>query len=197
MAINKLTPKLSLDGIWRGAYGEDCGSPVRFADVAHLPEIEAAVPGTMESDMEKAGVLPEIYRGENVLLTQDVENFHYCLSRTFDYEPGDTDDVLVFEGLDCFADIFIDGVKIGENNNMLVSGEFKQKPEFAKYNRVEIPEEEAYAANCIWVNGTVIVPEGYPAVEKAVRDLGYRVLLVDTSEYRKVDGGLSCLSLRF
>ena len=65
------------------------------------------------------------------------------------------------------------------------------------FHTVEIPEEEAYAANCIWVNGTVIVPMGYPAVEKAVRDLGYKVLLVDTSEYRKVDGGLSCLSLRF
>ncbi len=89
------------------------------------------------------------------------------------------------------------GVNYLENGNMLVSGEFVTKPEFAKYNRVEIPDEEAYAANCIWVNGTVIVPEGYPAVEKAVRDLGYKVLLVDTSEYRKVDGGLSCLSLRF
>ena len=89
------------------------------------------------------------------------------------------------------------GVNYLENNNMLVSGEFVQKPEFAKYNRVEIPEEEAYAANCIWVNGTVIVPEGYPEVEAAVRGLGYRVLLVDTSEYRKLDGGLSCLSLRF
>ena len=89
------------------------------------------------------------------------------------------------------------GVNYLENNNMLVSGEFVTKPEFAKYNRVEIPEEEAYAANCIWVNGTVIVPQGYPAVEKAVRDLGYPVLLVDTSEFRKLDGGLSCLSLRF
>ena len=45
--------------------------------------------------------------------------------------------------------------------------------------------------------GTVIVPMGFPAVEKAVRDLGYPVILVDTSEYRKLDGGLSCLSLRF
>ena len=89
------------------------------------------------------------------------------------------------------------GVNYLENGNMLVSGEFVAKPEFQKYNLVEIPEEEAYAANCIWVNGTVIVPEGYPAVEKAVRDLGYKVLLVDTSEYRIVDGGLSCLSLRF
>lgn len=89
------------------------------------------------------------------------------------------------------------GVNYLENGNLLVSGEFVDKPDFAGYHRIEIPEEEAYAANCIWVNGTVIVPEGYPAVEKAVRDLGYRVLLVDTSEYRKLDGGLSCLSLRF
>ena len=89
------------------------------------------------------------------------------------------------------------GVNYIENNNMLVSGEFIDKPDFAKYNKIVIPEEEAYAANCIWVNDTVIVPEGYPAVEKAVKEAGYKVLLVDTSEYRKLDGGLSCLSLRF
>lgn len=89
------------------------------------------------------------------------------------------------------------GVNYLENGNMLVSGEFVNKPEFAKYNRIEIPQEEAYAANCIWVNGTVIVPKGYPAVEAAVRGAGYPVILVDTSEYRKLDGGLSCLSLRF
>ena len=80
---------------------------------------------------------------------------------------------------------------------MLVSGEFVTKPEFDKYHKIQIPEEEAYAANCIWVNGKVIVPEGYPGVKKAVEDAGYEVLLVDTSEYRKLDGGLSCLSLRF
>lgn len=89
------------------------------------------------------------------------------------------------------------GVNYLEDNNMLVSGEFIDKPDFAKYNKVVIPEEEAYAANCIWVNDTVIVPDGYPAVLKAVQDLGYKTLIVDTSEYRKLDGGLSCLSLRF
>ena len=89
------------------------------------------------------------------------------------------------------------GVNYLENGNMLVAGEFVDKPDFAKYNRVEIPVEEAYAANCIWVNGTVIVPDGFPAVKAAVESLGYPVLLVDTSEFRKIDGGLSCLSLRF
>ena len=79
----------------------------------------------------------------------------------------------------------------------IVSGEFIDKPDFAQYNKIVVPEDEAYGANCIWVNGTVIVAEGYPTVLKAVQDLGYKTLVVDTSEYRKVDGGLSCLSLRF
>lgn len=89
------------------------------------------------------------------------------------------------------------GVNYIENNNMLVSGEFITKPDFEKYNKIIIPQEEAYAANCIWMNGTVIVPEGYPAVYEAVKNAGYDIILVDTSEYRKLDGGLSCLSLRF
>lgn len=89
------------------------------------------------------------------------------------------------------------GVNYIEDNNMLVSGEFIDKPDFAQYNKIVVPEDEAYGANCIWVNGTVIVAEGYPTVLKAVQDLGYKTLVVDTSEYRKVDGGLSCLSLRF
>ena len=89
------------------------------------------------------------------------------------------------------------GVNYLENNKMLVSGEFVDKPEFAQYERIVIPDEEAYAANCIWMNGTVIVPEGYPAVLEAVKGAGYPVLTVDTSEFRKIDGGLSCLALRF
>ena len=80
---------------------------------------------------------------------------------------------------------------------MLVSGEFIEKPDFAQYNKVVVPETRPTAPTAFWVNGTVIVPEGYPTVLKAVQDLGYKTLVVDTSEYRKVDGGLSCLSLRF
>lgn len=89
------------------------------------------------------------------------------------------------------------GVNYIENNNMLVSGEFVTKPEFEKYNKILIPEGEEYAANCIWMNGKVIVPEGYPGVAKLVEEAGYEVILCDTSEFRKLDGGLSCMSLRF
>ena len=89
------------------------------------------------------------------------------------------------------------GVNYLENEILLTAGEFVEKQEFISYHRIVIPEEEAYAANCIWVNDTVIIPEGYPAVLDAVRSCGYRTLTVDTSEFRKLDGGLSCLSLRF
>lgn len=89
------------------------------------------------------------------------------------------------------------GLSYIENNNLLISGEFVDMPEFKDFNKILVPEEEAYGANCIWVNGHVLVPEGYPTVQKAIEDLGYIVDVVDTSEYRKIDGGLSCLSLRF
>lgn len=89
------------------------------------------------------------------------------------------------------------GVNYIEDNNMLVSGEFIEKADFKGYNKIIIPQEEAYASNCIWMNGTVIVPQGYPIVEEKIAAAGYPVILVDTSEYKKLDGGLSCLSLRF
>ena len=89
------------------------------------------------------------------------------------------------------------GLAYLENNNLLVAGEFVENPIFKDFNKVVIDENESYSANCIWMNGTVIVPEGYEKTKKAIEELGYKIIEVDTSEYRKIDGGLSCLSLRF
>ena len=38
---------------------------------------------------------------------------------------------------------------------------------------------------------------GQKKKKKAIEDKGFKIITVDTSEYRKLDGGLSCLSLRF
>ncbi len=89
------------------------------------------------------------------------------------------------------------GLAYLENNNLLVAGEFVDKEDFAKFNKIEITTDEAYSANCIWVNEKVLVPAGYEKTKKAIENAGYEVILVDTSEYKKLDGGLSCLSLRF
>ena len=62
---------------------------------------------------------------------------------------------------------------------------------------VEVPKGEDYAANCIRVNGAVLMAQGFPETAALVRGLGHDVLVIDVSEYRKMDGGLSCLSVRW
>lgn len=89
------------------------------------------------------------------------------------------------------------GVAYLEHNNLIVSGEFVNKPEFAGFNKIVVPNKEAYAANCIWVNDTVLVPAGYPVTARKISDLGYSVVEIEMTEFQKLDGGLSCLSLRF
>ena len=89
------------------------------------------------------------------------------------------------------------GLSYIENNNLLIGGEFLENPAFSHFHHIEVAAEEEYSANCIWVNGKVLVPAGFLQTQKAIESLGYEVLTVDTSEYRKIDGGLSCLSLRF
>ena len=89
------------------------------------------------------------------------------------------------------------GVSYLENNNLLVTGEFKYHPEFQKYNLILIDGEEKYAANSLWINNNVLVPQGFPITKSKIEVLGYQTIEVDVSEFRKLDGGLSCLSLRF
>jgi len=84
-----------------------------------------------------------------------------------------------------------------EDNNLLACGEFLSKPEFQQYNLLRVDHEEAYAANSVWVNGTVLVPAGFPKTSNLIASAGYKVREVDVSEFQKLDGGLSCLSLRF
>lgn len=62
---------------------------------------------------------------------------------------------------------------------------------------IAVPREEAYAANCVRVNEAVLLARGYPRVTRALLDAGLPTVTLDMSEFRKMDGGLSCLSLRF
>ncbi|MDX2419305.1 MAG: arginine deiminase family protein [Xanthomonadales bacterium] len=84
-----------------------------------------------------------------------------------------------------------------ENNNLLACGEFLNKPEFQRYRLLKIDTDEAYAANSVWINGTVLTPRGFPKSKALIKSAGYTIREVDVSEFQKLDGGLSCLSLRF
>ena len=89
------------------------------------------------------------------------------------------------------------GLSYLENNMLVICGEFKSDPIFSGFDHIEIPESESYAANCIWVNDNVLIPAGYPLSKEKISSTGYKVIEVDVSEFKKLDGGLSCLSLRY
>ncbi len=65
------------------------------------------------------------------------------------------------------------------------------------YDLIRVAPTEAYAANCIRVNDHVLLAAGYPLLLATLEARGYRVATLPMSEFRKMDGGLSCLSLRF
>ena len=64
------------------------------------------------------------------------------------------------------------------------------------FERIEVAKDEAYAANCVRVNDTVLIAAGYPRLAERLDGLGYALRTLEVSEFRKMDGGLSCLSIR-
>lgn len=82
-------------------------------------------------------------------------------------------------------------------NRMLVIDELKRLKQLSDYELLDVDSAEAYAANCLRVNNSVLVAAGYPLLCRKLQKLGYETVALEMSEFEKMDGGLSCLSLRF
>jgi dimethylargininase len=89
------------------------------------------------------------------------------------------------------------GVSYIGAGTLVVMAEMAANEEFCKYQKIVVPLEESYAANCVWVNGRILMAEGYPHLRAALVKSGFTVMALEMSEFQKMDGGLSCLSLRF
>ena len=68
---------------------------------------------------------------------------------------------------------------------------------FFSYDLIRLNSGEEYAANCLSLNGGVLIANGFPLIKQELDHLGYQTIALDMSEFQKMDGGLSCLSLRF
>ncbi|CAI1631892.1 dimethylarginine dimethylaminohydrolase family protein [Serratia proteamaculans] len=82
-------------------------------------------------------------------------------------------------------------------NTLLLTEDYQHHPAFSGFNSIVIPEAESYAGNTLWINDTLITPQGYPQTLAQIEKLGMPIVQLDTSEFKKMDGGLTCLSLRF
>jgi len=97
------------------------------------------------------------------------------------------DDVLHFKSDCCVLD----------SNTILATSRLAGAECFAKFRVLTVPAGEEAAANSIRVNDTVLVPAGFPATAELLTREGYSVATVSVSQAALLDGGLSCMSLRF
>ena len=80
---------------------------------------------------------------------------------------------------------------------LLMVETFPPHEEFRRYELTYLSSVEQYAANCVALNGKILVAAGFDTMKKHLEDLGYQTIALEMSEFEKMDGGLSCLSLRF
>ncbi len=83
---------------------------------------------------------------------------------------------------------------LGENHVLLAEGCFDTNV-LKGYSRVVVPRGEKYAADCLAVNGAVLIAKGNPKTKMLIEREGFAVKELDMSEFRKGDGALTCLSI--
>jgi dimethylargininase len=80
---------------------------------------------------------------------------------------------------------------------LLATAEYASNALLAGYEIVVVPTGEEYAANTLRIGDHLLTPAGFPGTRAALERTGRSIVEIDLSEMRKMDGGLTCLSLRF
>jgi dimethylargininase len=180
----------------------------RCAIVAHpgaasrrgeVPEVEVVLSGLYENVERIAS--PGTLDGGDVL--QVGNHFYVGLTRRTNREgAGQLAEILrghgfgaSFVGVHRFLHLKTGVAHLG-GKDLLVAGELVARDEFDGFDEIIVTPEEEYCANCIRVNSHVLVPAGCEKTREEIARRGYDVIELEMSEFQKLDGGLSCLSLR-
>ena len=93
------------------------------------------------------------------------------------------------------------GLHLKSDIAYLGNGNYISTPVFSKIahpaNTIVLDPDEYYSANCLRVNDYLLIAKGFPKSKRKILELGYNIIELDMSEFRKMDGGLTCLSLLF
>ena len=89
------------------------------------------------------------------------------------------------------------GVSYLGEKRVLVTDALAGEKQLDGFEIVNVSEGEEYAANCIRVNDYLLIAAGFPKLRNKLEALGHNIIELEMSEFQKMDGGLSCLSLRF
>lgn len=84
-----------------------------------------------------------------------------------------------------------------DEQNILVTEKYANNEVFSGLNKIIVPKAEIYAANALSINGSIIIANGFPQTEKILKEHSYDTIKLQTTEFAKCDGALTCLSLLF
>lgn len=114
---------------WTLFFGiQDENAPQNPSELAKsgFEKIKAKVPGNVEIDLQKAGIIENPEKGDNVWDLRKYETYQWWYQRSFQKPEIKTGQrlELCFEGIDCIADIWLNNKKIARTENMFVEHHF-------------------------------------------------------------------------
>ena len=89
------------------------------------------------------------------------------------------------------------GVNYVGKNCILVTQDFANQEALNQYDKIVVDKDEEYSANTLWLNDHLLMPKGFPGTKTKLKSMGLPIIELDVSEMQKMDGGLTCLSIRF
>jgi len=92
---------------------------------------------------------------------------------------------------------FKSSVNYAGKNSILVTQDSANHEALSGYDKIVVEKEEEYAANTLWINDHLLMPRGFPGTKIKLKSLGLPIIELDVTEMQKMDGGLTCLSIRF
>ena len=118
--------KINLSGKWNLIYVKN-KIYTRDGETSSIEElkrrgyerIDATVPGNLEIDLERAGKIDDPFFGANHA-KRDTEYLHAFYYRSFEYSGNMREPTLELEGIDTIAEIYVNGMLVGEVDNMLI-----------------------------------------------------------------------------
>ncbi|MBR4959863.1 MAG: hypothetical protein IKY52_03090 [Clostridia bacterium] len=99
-------------------------SRIYSPDGAYDYTVPASVPGCIHTDLQKAGILGNLFWRDNAESCQWIENCDMTCTGVFTLEEVPEKAALLFHGLDCYSTVSLNGVKLGETDNMFIPWRF-------------------------------------------------------------------------
>jgi dimethylargininase len=81
------------------------------------------------------------------------------------------------------------------DGSLLVNPAWVDVEALKPFEQIPLPAEEPLAANTLLINGKVCMPAAYPLTADMLRSRGFDVRTISLSEFAKVEGSVTCLSL--